>query len=88
MKNYKVNKNLNRQPYILGLRLPLFFLFVLSISLGIFTLIGSISLKKILLIGFFIFFVYLVLKKLNSGSLFDFVANEKFPKSITNDNFR
>jgi len=88
MKVFKVNKNLNRQPYILGLRLPLFFLFVLSISLGIFSLIGSISFKKILIIVIILFIVYLVLKKLNSGSLFNFVSNDKFPKSITNDNFR
>ena len=88
MKSFRVYKNVNKQPYVLGLRLPLFYIFILLLIIVIFMLSAGITLFKlsfylgILVVG------YLVLYKLNSGDFLDSISNEKFPDTIINDNYK
>ena len=88
MKSFRVNKNVNKQPYILGLRLPLFYLFILVLIMVIFLLSAGITLFKLAFFTIFLIAGYLVLKKLNSGSLLDSISNERFPGTIINDNYK
>lgn len=88
MKSFRVCKNVNKQPYILGLRLPLFYLFILLLIIVIFLLSVGITLLKL---GFYCGLLaggYLVLKKMNSGVLLGSISNERFPGTIINDNYK
>jgi hypothetical protein len=88
MKSYKVYKNLNKQPYILGLRLPLFYLFMLLLIIVIFLLSVGITLLKLALYSGLLVASYLILKKMNSGAFLDSISNERFPGTIINDNYK
>lgn len=88
MKSFRVNKNVNRQPYILGLRLPLFYFFMLELIIVIFLLSAGITLLKLAIYFGLLTAGYLVLKKMNSGALLDSISNERFPGIIINDNYR
>jgi len=88
MKTYKVFKNLNKQPYILGLRLPLFYLYVFLWVIVVFLLSAWITLFNLIFFSFILVFGYGVLKKLNSGVFLDILSNERFPNSIINDNYK
>lgn len=88
MKTFKVNKNVNKQPYIFGLRLPLFYAFTGVIIVTIFSLISGVTLVKIVIATVALSISYLVLRKLNSGDLFGAIANDKFPNKVINDNYK
>ena len=47
MKSYRVYKNVNKQPYILGLRLSLFYLYILLLIIVIFLLSTGITFIKL-----------------------------------------
>ena len=87
MKSYRVYKNVNKQPYILGLRLSLFYLFILLLIIVIFLLSTGITIFKLALYTVILIVSYLVLKKLNSG-VFSVLINERFPNTIINDNYK
>jgi len=88
MKSYRVFKNVNKQPYILGLRLPLFYLFILLLIIFIFLLSAGITLLKLAIFSGLLAACYLVLKKMNSGAFLDSISNERFPNTIINDNYK
>ena len=88
MKSFRVNKNVNKQPYILGLRLPLFYLFMLVLIMVVFLLSTGITLFKLAFYSGLLTAGYLILKKLNSGALLDSISNERFPNTIINDNYK
>jgi len=88
MKSFRVYKNLNKQPYILGLRLPLFYLFILFVIILIFLLSAGITLLKLVVFTVILSVGYLVLKELNSGAFLSSITNEKFPGTIINDNYK
>jgi len=88
MKSFRVCKNVNKQPYILGLRLPLFYLFILLLIIVIFLLSAGITLFKLAFYFGLLAGGYLVLKKMNSGALLDSISNDRFPSTIINDNYK
>lgn len=88
MKSYRVYKNVNKQPYIMGLRLSLFYLFILLIIIVIFLLSTGITIFKLAFYTVILIVGYLVLKKLNSGVFFGSILNERFPNTIINDNYK
>ena len=88
MKSYKVYKNVNKQPYILGLRLSLFYLYILLLIIVIFLLSTGITIFKLAFCTVILIVGYLVLKKLNSGAFLSSISNERFPNTIINDNFK
>jgi hypothetical protein len=88
MKSYRVYKNVNKQPYILGLRLPLFYLFILLLIIVIFLLSAGLTIFKLTFYVAFLIVGYLVLKKLNSGAFLSAISNERFPNTIINDNYK
>jgi len=88
MKSFRVNKNVNKQPYILGLRLPLFYVFILLLIIVVFLLSAGITLFRLAFYSGLLAAGYLVLKKMNSGALLDSISNEWFPGTIINDNYR
>jgi len=88
MKSYRVYKNVNKQPYILGLRLPLFYLFILLLIIVIFLLSAGLTIFKLTFYVAFLIADYLVLKKLNSGAFLSAISNERFPNTIINDNYK
>jgi len=88
MKSFRVYKNVNKQPYIFGLRLPLFYLFILLLIIVIFLLSAGITLFKLAFYSWLLAAGYLVLKKVNSGTLLDSISNERFPNTIINDNYK
>ena len=47
MKSYRVYKNVNKQPYIMGLRLSLFYLYILLLIIVIFLLSAGITFFKL-----------------------------------------
>ncbi len=87
MKSYSVYKNVNKQPYILGLRLSLFYLYILFLIIVIFLLSTGITLFKLVSYTIILIVGYLVLNKLNSGALLGSISNERFPNTIINDNY-
>ena len=88
MKSFRVCKNVNKQPYILGLRLPLFYIFILLLIIVIFLLSAGITLFKLAFYCGLSAGGYLVLKKINSGAILDSISNERFPSTIINDNYK
>jgi hypothetical protein len=88
MKSYRVYKNVNKQPYILGLRLPLFYLFILLLIIVIFLLSAGITIFKLAFYTVILIASYLSLKKLNSGVFLGSISNERFPNTIINDNYK
>ena len=88
MKSYRVYKNVNKQPYILGLRLPLFYLFILLLIIVIFLLSAGLTIFKLAFYVAFLIAGYLVLKKLNSGAFLSSISNERFPNTIINDTYK
>lgn len=88
MKSYRVYKNVNKQPYILGLRLPLFYLYILLLIIVIFLLSIGITIFKLTFYTVILIASYLVLKKLNSGVFLGSISNERFPNTIINDNYK
>lgn len=88
MKSYRVYKNVNKQPYILGLRLPLFYLFILLLIIVIFLLSAGITIFKLTFFTCILIIAYLSLKKLNSGAFLSSISNERFPGTIINDNYK
>jgi len=88
MKSYRVCKNVNKQPYILGLRLPLFYLFILLLIIVIFLLSAGVTTMKLAFYTAFLIAGYFALKKLNSGVFLDSISNERFPDTIINDNYK
>jgi hypothetical protein len=88
MKSFRVYKNVNKQPYILGLRLPLFYLFILLLIIAIFLLSAGITILKLAFYTAFLIASYLALKKLNTGVFLDSISNERFPNTIINDNYK
>jgi len=88
MKSYRVYKNVNKQPYILGLRLPLFYLFILLLIIVIFLLSTGITVFKLAFYTVFLIAGYFGLKKLNSGAFLSSISNERFPSTIINDNYK
>ena len=88
MKSFRVCKNVNKQPYILGLRLPLFYIFILLLIIVIFLLSAGITFFKLAFYTVILIASYLVLKKMNSGALLDSISNERFPSTIINDNYK
>ena len=88
MKSYRVCKNVNKQPYILGLRLPLFYLFILLLIIVIFLLSAGITIFKLAFYTAFLIAGYLALKKLNSGVFLGSISNERFPNTVINDNYK
>ena len=87
MKSYSVYKNVNKQPYILGLRLSLFYLYILLLIIVIFLLSTGITIFKLVFYTVFLIVGYLVLKNLNSGVFLGSISNERFPNTIINDNY-
>ena len=87
MKSYRVHKNVNKQPLILGLRLSLFYLFMLILIIVIFLLSTGITIFKLAFYAVILIISYLVLKKFNSGAFTD-IINERFPNTIINDNYK
>lgn len=88
MKSYRVYKNLNKQPYILGLRLPLFYLFILLLIILIFLLSAGITGLKLAVFTVILSVGYLVLKGFNSGDFLSSITNDRFPGTIINDNYK
>jgi hypothetical protein len=88
MKSYRVYKNVNKQPYILGLRLSLFYLYILLLIIVIFLLSAGITFFKLAFYTVLLIASYLILKKLNSGVFLDSISNERFPNTIINDNYK
>ena len=88
MKSFRVYKNVNKQPYILGLRLPLFYIFILLLIIVIFLLSAGITLFRLAFYSGLLAAGYLVLKKINSGALLDTISNERFPNTIIIDNYK
>ena len=88
MKSYRVYKNVNKQPYILGLRLPLFYLYILFLIIVIFLLSAGITISKLIFFTVILIIGYIVLKKINSGAFLGSIANERFPNTIINDNYK
>ena len=88
MKSYRVYKNVNKQPYILGLRLPLFYLYILLLIIVIFLLSAGITIPKLAFYTVILIASYLGLKKLNSGVFLSTISNERFPNTIINDNYK
>ena len=88
MKSYKVYKNVNKQPYILGLKLPLFYLFMVLLIIVIFLLSAGLTLLKLAFYSGLLAVSYLMLKKMNSGALLDSISNGRFPSTIINDNYK
>jgi hypothetical protein len=88
MKTYRVNKNVNKEPYILGLRLPLFYIFAGIVAVAIFSLIGGVTLFRFLAALSVLATSFFVLRKLNTGDLFSIILNEKFPKTVITDNYK
>jgi hypothetical protein len=88
MKSYRAYKNVNKQPYILGLRLSLFYLYILLLIIVIFLLSAGITIFKLAFYTAFLIASYLVLKKLNSGVFLGSISNERFPNTIINDNYK
>lgn len=87
MKSYRIFKDVNKQPYILGLRLSLFYLYILFLIIVIFLLSTGITLFKLVSYTIILIVGYLVLNKLNSGALLGSISNERFPNTIINDNY-
>ena len=87
MKSYSVYKNVNKQPYILGLRLSLFYLYILFLIIVIFLLSTGITIFKLVFYTVFLIVGYLVLKNLNSGVIIGSISNDRFPNTIINDNY-
>jgi len=87
MKSYRVYKNVNKQPYILGLRLSLFYFYILILIIVIFLLSTGITIFKLTLYTIILIVSYLVLNKLNSG-VFSGLINERFPNTIINDIYK
>ena len=87
MKSYRVYKNINKQPYIMGLRLSLFYLYILLLIIVIFLLSAGISFFKLAFYTVVLIVGYLVLKNLNSGVIIGSISNERFPNTIINDNY-
>jgi hypothetical protein len=88
MKSYRVYKNVNKQPYILGLRLSLFYLYILLLIIVIFLLSTGITIFKLTFFTGILIIGYLSLKKLNSGAFLSSISNERFPNTIINDNYK
>ena len=88
MKSYRVYKNVNKQPYILGLRLSLFYLYILLLIIVIFLLSTGITIFKLAFCTVILIASYLVLRKLNSGAFLSSISNERFPNTIINDNYK
>jgi len=88
MKSYRVYKNVNKQPYILGLRLSLFYLYILLLIIVIFLLSAGITIFKLAFFTGILTIGYLVLKELNSGVFLSSISNERFPNTIINDNYK
>ena len=88
MKSFRVYKNVNKQPYILGLRLPLFYLYILLLIIVIFLLSTGITIFKLAFYTVILIASYLSLKKLNSGVFLGSISNERFPNTIINDNYK
>jgi len=88
MKSFRVYKNVNKQPYILGLRLPLFYLYILFLIIVIFLLSAGITFFKLAFYTLILIIGYLGLKKLNSGVFLGSISNERFPNTIINDNYK
>jgi hypothetical protein len=88
MKSYRVYKNVNKQPYILGLRLPLFYLYILFLVFVIFLLSVGITISKLIFFTGILIIGYIVLKKINSGAFLGAISNERFPNTIINDNYK
>jgi len=87
MKSFRVYKNLNKQPFILGLRLSLFYFYLLILIIVIFLLSTGITIFKLALYSIILIVSYMVLKKLNSGVLSGLI-NERFPNTIINDIYK
>jgi len=87
MKSYSVYKNVNKQPYILGLRLSLFYLYILLLIIVIFLISTGITVFKLVFYTVVLIVGYLVLKNLNSGVIIGSISNERFPNTIINDNY-
>jgi hypothetical protein len=88
MKSYRVYKNLNKQPYILGLRLPLFYLFTVFLIILIFLLSAGITGLKLAVFTAILSVGYFVLKGFNSGTFLSSITNDRFPDTIINDNYK
>lgn len=88
MKSYRVYKNVNKQPYILGLRLSLFYLYILLLIIVILLLSAGITIFKLAFYTVILIVGYLVLKKINSGVFLGTISNEQFPNTIINDNYK
>ena len=88
MKSYRIYKNVNKRPYILGLRLQLFYLFILLLIIVIFLLSAGITFFKLAFYTVILIASYLSLKKLNSGAFLSSISNERFPSTIINDNYK
>ncbi len=88
MKTYKVNKNVNKEPFIFGLKVPLFFVFIGIVLLVIFSFVSSISWTKLYVSILVITISYSILKRMNKGSILDRITKEKFPDTIINDNYK
>jgi hypothetical protein len=87
MKSYRVYKNVNKQPFILGLRLSLFYLYILILIIVIFLLSTGITIFKLAFYAVILIVSYLVLKNINSGVLSGLI-DERFPNTIINDNYK
>lgn len=87
MKMYRVYKNVNKQPYILGLRLSLFYLYILLLIIVIFLLSTGITIFNLAFYAVILIISYLVLQRVNSGAFMD-IINERFPNTIINDNYK
>lgn len=86
MKEFKVKRNLEVRPYILGLPLQLFFIFFVVFIVSIFFSIGNFSFLRIFIILLADVVIYFLLKLL-SGDGINQLGNDKFPDRITIDNF-
>ena len=88
MKSYRVYKNVNMQPYIMGLRLSSFYLYIFLLIIVIFLLSAGITIFKLAFFTGILTIGYLVLKKLNSGVFLSSISNERFHNTIINDNYK
>lgn len=86
MKEFKVKKNVTGGPYIIGLPLPLFYLFLIVVILNLFFQLSGFGMFRILISLLICGLAYAILKFF-SGDTLDKLGNQKFPDSITIDKF-
>ena len=87
MKQFKVKKGINKEPLLWGMKIPLFILFMISLVIAAFTLIGGFTIVKVVVVGVSIGILFLGCQMLSKYNWMKIFFSEQFPDSIKNNRF-